>query len=187
VTLLEQVQRGDRAGWQRLMDLYRPLVLWWCRGKVAPPADAEDVAQEVFKTVAARVADFHKPAQGGGFRAWLRTITRHKLGDHLRRAHHAPAAAGGDAQEILGQIPATAPEEADAEDPLERRILYRRALELVRGEVEARTWEAVWRTAVDGQRPADVAADLGITPGAVYSARSRVFARLREELAGLLD
>jgi RNA polymerase sigma-70 factor (ECF subfamily) len=48
-----------------------------------------------------------------------------------------------------------------------------------RGVTEA-TWQAFWRTAVDGQPVKQVAADLGLTAGAVYLARSRVFARLKE-------
>jgi acyl carrier protein len=66
-------------------------------------------------------------------------------------------------------------------------LLSRRALELVRAEFENRTWEAFWRTAVDGQAPADVAEDLGMSLHAVYKAKSRVLRRLRQELNGLLE
>jgi RNA polymerase sigma-70 factor (ECF subfamily) len=38
-----------------------------------------------------------------------------------------------------------------------------------------------------GARPADVAADLGITVNAVFIAKSRVLRRLRQELRGLTD
>ena len=40
---------------------------------------------------------------------------------------------------------------------------------------------------VDGCKPADVAAELGMNVSAVYMAKSRVFRRIRQELAGLLD
>jgi RNA polymerase sigma-70 factor (ECF subfamily) len=60
-------------------------------------------------------------------------------------------------------------------------------MKLVRDEFEAQTWEAAWRVVVEGQRPADVATDLGMSRGAVYMAKSRVLSRLREELQGLLD
>ena len=49
------------------------------------------------------------------------------------------------------------------------------------------TWEAFWRTTVDGQPPARVAADMNLTPNAVFIARSRVMQRLRQEAAGLVD
>ena len=55
-------------------------------------------------------------------------------------------------------------------------------VEIVRGEVDDRVWQAFWMTAVDGRSSKDVALDLGITPGAVRTARSRVLRRLRAEL-----
>ena len=48
------------------------------------------------------------------------------------------------------------------------------------GTSRTRTWQAFWRTAVDGQPGKQVAADLGLTVAAVYHARSRVLARLKE-------
>jgi RNA polymerase sigma-70 factor (ECF subfamily) len=65
------------------------------------------------------------------------------------------------------------------------RILSRRAVELVRAEFEPCTWEAWWKTAVEGRQAADVAADMGMSLAAVYKAKSRVLLRLRQELAGL--
>src|SRR2546429_6346288 len=46
--------------WRRLADLYGPLVYGWCRGRGLQPADAEDVLQEVFLTVASRIGDFRR-------------------------------------------------------------------------------------------------------------------------------
>lgn len=40
-------------------------------------------------------------------------------------------------------------------------------------------------TAVENQEVAAVAAELGMTSGAVYIARSRITARLRQEIASL--
>jgi RNA polymerase sigma-70 factor (ECF subfamily) len=189
VTLLEQVQGGDRHGWQRLVALYRPLVLWWCRGKVASREDAEDVAQEVFQAVFRRIDEFTKQPQRGGFRAWLRAITHHKLGDYFRRARHQPAAAGGSqAQELLAELPAGHGEASSSDDGVsERCLLLRAALELVRPEFQPRTWEAAWKAAVEGQAAAAVAEALGMTVAAVYIAKSRVLKRLRQELDTLLD
>ena len=64
------------------------------------------------------------------------------------------------------------------------KILSRRAVELVRAEFEKRTWEAWWKTAVEGRPAADVAAEMGMSFAAVYKAKSRVLLRLRQELAG---
>ena len=58
-------------------------------------------------------------------------------------------------------------------------------LSLVQGDFEPRTWQAFWRTAVDNLPAREVAGELGMTVGAVYMAKSRVLARIRQELAEL--
>ena len=60
-------------------------------------------------------------------------------------------------------------------------------MELASGEFEGRTWKVFWRTAVEGDAPADVAADFGMSVWAVYKVRSRVLAKLRSEFQDLLD
>ena len=60
------------------------------------------------------------------------------------------------------------------------RRLFAWACEQVRPGVTDVTWQAFWRTAVDGQPGKQVAAELGLTVAAVYNARSRVTARLKE-------
>ena len=61
-------------------------------------------------------------------------------------------------------------------------IIYEQALKLVKNEFEERTWQAFWRTVVDGQAPAIIADDLGVTAAAVRQAKSRVLRRLKDLL-----
>src|SRR5437588_764624 len=67
------------------------------------------------------------------------------------------------------------------------RQLAALAMDRVRGEFHEATWEAFRRTAVEGQSPKAVAAALHLSPGAVYVAKSRVLARLREEVQRLQE
>ncbi len=73
-------------------------------------------------------------------------------------------------------------EEGDPQDQNELSALLHRGLEIVKSEFETRTWDAFWRVAVEGDRTADVAADMGISANAVRQAKSRVLRRLRDEL-----
>jgi RNA polymerase sigma-70 factor (ECF subfamily) len=57
----------------------------------------------------------------------------------------------------------------------------------MQAEFEATTWKACWAVVVEDRPAAQVATELGISPNAVYIARSRVLRRLRRELEGLLD
>jgi RNA polymerase sigma-70 factor (ECF subfamily) len=178
--LLDGVKRHDPEAWCRLAHLYGPLVYGWCRRAGLQARDAEDVLQEVFLTVAARVGEFRHDRAGDTFRGWLRTITHHKLGDWMRRQAKREKAAGG--SEALGRLLAVPDMEATDSEAEETTALYHRALDAIRAEFEGRTWQAFWRVVVEEQSPADVAADLELTRNAVYIARSRVLRRLREEL-----
>jgi RNA polymerase sigma-70 factor (ECF subfamily) len=183
--LVDGVKGRDPEAWRRLAHLYGPLVYQWCRWRGLQTSDAEDVTQDVFLTVAARVGSFRRDRPGDTFRGWLWAITRHKLGHWIRRQRAQEQPAGGtDAQQRLQAEPL--PEEgsgsADAGDAGAVAGLYRRALELIRTEFEDRSWEAFRRLVIEGQRPADVAADLGMTRGAVYVTKSRILRRLREVL-----
>src|SRR5262249_39724812 len=107
--------------------------------------------------------------------------------DYWQRIKNQPAAAGGsDHQAWLNELPAGPPDdEATAQE--EESELVRRALELLRAQFEPETWQAWWRTAVDGQPVKDAAKELGLSGNAVYLARSRVRKRLETEFRGLLD
>ena len=84
-SLLERVRADDAAAWDRLVNLYAPLVFYWCRGADLQEEDAADVLQEVFLAVATRLSSFHKDRPGDTFRGWLRVITQHKILDLFRR------------------------------------------------------------------------------------------------------
>jgi RNA polymerase sigma-70 factor (ECF subfamily) len=184
LSLLDRVKTRDGGAWERLVDLYAPLVYRWCRRAGMRADEAPDVLQEVFLAVAGHIEDFRRDRPGDSFRGWLWTITRNKTRDHLRRRKHEPEARGGSsADERLCRIP-DRPPSADDADPhsADDAELAQRVVELIRPEVEDRTWRAFWRLAVDGQPGRDVAAELGMSLRAVYQAKYRVLQRVRQEL-----
>ena len=170
-----------------MVALYAPLVIRWCRGWGLRDEDAADVFQEVFQSVAAHLSAFRRTRTGDTFRGWFGTITRNKVCDlHRRREREPPGVGGSEARHFLAQVPQEPPaEEVSTADAAEAEVLHR-ALELIRDDFEPRTWAAFWQTAVEGRAAGDVAADLGMRPGAVRVAKSRVLHRLREDLGDLL-
>jgi RNA polymerase sigma-70 factor, ECF subfamily len=188
LSLIERVKQGEADGWVHLWYLYQPLVRSQCRRRGLSESDSEDIEQDVFKTVVLKIREFEK-RPGPSFRCWLRRITLNKLGDHFRRTRDQARGVGGtDAQNCIDQIPEEIDEAGvvgDWDDPCDRRLLLRQALRLVSSEFEPRSWQAVWRVVVEDQRPTDVAAEYGMTPNAVYVAKSRILARLREILADI--
>jgi RNA polymerase sigma-70 factor (ECF subfamily) len=167
-----------------MVTLYGPLVLTWCRNWGLRDQDAADVFQDVFQAVAAHLPGFHRDRPGDTFRGWLRTITRNKVHDHYRRALREPPGIGGSEAGEWLERKTLQSETADEPRELEEAeaALIHRALTLIRWEFEPRTWEAFYQTAVEGRTAGDVAAELGMTAGAVRVAKSRVLHRLRTEL-----
>jgi RNA polymerase sigma-70 factor (ECF subfamily) len=60
-------------------------------------------------------------------------------------------------------------------------------LDLVDEEFEPSTLQAFRRLALDGVSGAEAAQELGLSVAAVYVAKSRVLARIRQEAEGLID
>jgi RNA polymerase sigma-70 factor, ECF subfamily len=187
-SLLERARTNDCEAWARLVDWAGPLVYHWCCRAGVPASDREDVFQEVFLAVSTGLPGFRRDCPGDTFRGWLLTITRHKIIDLARRRLAQPHAAGGSeayqrllavTDEVLSESVPTGP------DAPQQRL--RRAVEAIRGEFEAQTWRAFWRTAVDGLSAPEAARELGMTSAAVRKAKSRVLARLREEFGDLLE
>jgi RNA polymerase sigma-70 factor (ECF subfamily) len=185
-SLLQRAGERDEEAWSRLVALYAPLVRYWCRRGGVGPDEVEDVTQDVFGAVALGLEQF-RAQPGGTFRAWLRGITRHKLIDHYKRRDRQPRGEGGsEALLRLQEEPGLPESDGESEEAGEVSALYRRALELVRGEFEERTWQMFWRTAIDNQAADLVAGELGVTQAAVRKARSRILRRLREEVGDLI-
>jgi RNA polymerase sigma-70 factor (ECF subfamily) len=184
-SLIADARLADPAAWERLVRLYAPLVASWCRRWGVAGQDVVDVMQDVFSAVAHHLHRFRKDRPADTFRGWLATITRNKIRDHLRRRAEEPNAAGGSAashrmSEVLD--PHAESDEPLPADELLLDDLLRTALDSIRGEFHEQTWKAFWGVVVDGRATADVAADLGMKPGAVRVAKSRVLLRLRREL-----
>lgn len=187
-SLLAGVQDNRAGAWERLVDLYAPLVYHWCRRCNLSPEDTADVFQEVFRSVAQHVRDFSRDREGATFRGWLRTITRNKVRDHFRRRHGEPEAPGGSSAQA--RLHAVVSPELAEDDPEEQGLVYRqlhRTLDAIRGEFEDRTWRAFWAVQIDGRGTDEVGAELGLTASAVRKAKFRVLRRLRERMGGLLD
>jgi RNA polymerase sigma-70 factor (ECF subfamily) len=160
------------------------MVYRWARRAGLRAHDAQDVVQNVFLAVASDIDQFRRSRPADSFRGWLWTIAHHKVLDHFReRRDQALAAGGSTAQHRFQQIAVPEPDPEDESG--ERCRLRHRALALLREQFDKHDWEAFHRTAVHGDRPADVARDLGVSLATVYRAKARVLARLRTELEGL--
>jgi RNA polymerase sigma-70 factor (ECF subfamily) len=186
-TLLEQLRARRPEAWQRLVLLYGPVIYRWCRRSGLSAEDAADAVQEVLAAVLTHLPGFRRDRPQDSFSGWLAAITRNKVRECYRRRQGRAEARGGTA--ALRQMAEIAQAEPSSEniqpDAQSAACLARRVLDVIRGEFEDRTWQAFWRVSVGGESSADVAADLAMSVAAVYKAKSRVLARLRQVLSEL--
>ena len=199
LSLIVRARGNDPVAWERLVNLYSPLVYFWCQESGLPQPDLHDVFQEVFHSLARNINKF-RPIENGTFRGWLRTMTRNKLNDHFRKTGREPKPVGGtEALHYLEQIPAAALAESttnhsDAmqsegiqnEERIEHSMLCQ-VLANVRENFSEQTWKAFWMVVIDGRETNDVAKDLCMRPGTVRVAKSRILKRLRLEIGDSIE
>jgi RNA polymerase sigma factor (sigma-70 family) len=174
----------DAAAWSQFVDVYAPLVYGFGRRQGLQDADAADLTQEVLRAVAVAAGRLQYDPERGSFRGWLFTIARNKLRNFLAMRQREVQGSGDTAvQQQLQEQPD--PAESALWDREYDQRLFTWAAEQVRGGFHDATWKAFWQTAVEGKKAAQVAAALGISVGAVYIARSRVLARLRQQIQQL--
>jgi RNA polymerase sigma-70 factor (ECF subfamily) len=168
----------DGLAWREFVDLYAPLVYGYARKQGLQDADAADLSQDVLRAVAVGVGRLEYDPARGAFRNWLFTIVRRRLAK-WRASQVGRALDGGNAAQMLLETH-PAPDRAEAEWQAEwEQRLFAWVCGRVREEVSDASWQAFWRTAVDGRAGKEVAAELGLTVAAVYHARSRILARLK--------
>jgi RNA polymerase sigma-70 factor (ECF subfamily) len=178
---------ADAVAWREFVDLYEPLVYKLACRKGLQDADARDLCQEVLLAVARAVHRWDPEPSRGSFRGWLSRIARNLLVNFLTRQHDPQGSGASSVQELLEARPSDDPSATALFEAEFRRRVFRWAADQIRGEFAPTTWQAFVRTAVMGRRPQEVAAELGLSVGAVYVARSRVLARLRQRVEGLGD
>jgi RNA polymerase sigma-70 factor (ECF subfamily) len=182
-SLLVQLRDGANHGaWQEFVRLYSPVVYGYARKRGLQDADAADLMQDVMRSVSAAIGRLDYDRSQGTFRGWLFTITRNKIFNFLSARKIRPQGSG---DTTTNRLLAEQPDDNEASDEWEieyQRRLAALAMERVRGEFQEKTWRAFWLTAVEGQEVPHVSRLVGLSPGAIYVAKSRVLARLKEEV-----
>jgi RNA polymerase sigma factor (sigma-70 family) len=189
VSLLCRVRdSSDQNAWAEFVELYTPMVFGYLRKSGVQYADAADLAQDVLVSVNQHIGRFEYNPEIGRFRGWLQTITRNKLRTFIQsRKRKATASGDSGVMQMLQQI------ESDVESDDERwEKQYRTskmdwAMNRVRPSVQPNTWRAFWATSIEGQKTEVVAKELDMTTGAVYLAKSRVLARIRDQIRWIGD
>ena len=173
----------DDAAWAEFIGIYEPLIYRLARRRGFQDADARDLCQDVLRAVAGAIDRWDPDPARGTFRGWLFRIARNLMLNYLASRRKHPAGTGdSDLHRLLEAQLATDPEDSVLFDTEYKRIVFRRAADSIQHEFAATTWQAFWLTGVEAVETREVARRLALSPGAVYIARSRVLARLKERV-----
>lgn len=180
--LLRLRKANDQQAWSKFVNLYTPLLFYWAQQTGLQSQDAADLVQDVLTIVFRKLPDF-KYDPNKSFRSWLQTITLNRYREYGRKRSVSRNALTGTALNLL-------PAESVAESTWDlsyQRSLFSTAMEMLKDEFRPKTWEAVRKFVLENRPAAEIAKETGVSVWTIYAAKSRLLARLREELKGLVE
>ncbi|TWU27911.1 RNA polymerase sigma factor [Novipirellula artificiosorum] len=189
LSLLHRLRHAPESeSWNRLVNLYAPLIRAWLRKYDVQDCDADDLVQEVLLAVSKDLDKFEHHGRPGAFRGWLKAILVNRLRIFWRGRGRRPEARGdSDIDARIAQLDDPASEMSRIWDREHDQYVLRQLLTLAEPHFEPNTWKAFYRVALEGAKPDVVAQEMGISLNAVCLAKSRVTRRLRQESAGLIE
>ena len=184
-SVLERAKLGDQDAFRVITQLYAGLVYHWIRKSGLSPENAQDTSQEVFISVNRNLKEFQRTKAGQSFRAWIRVITRRKIADHFRKNTGVEKPIGGDNNPI--DFATDKENEEHEENNQNKAIVYKKALQFIKGEFADKDCRAFLMLVVDEIPAKDAAQRLGISVNSVYIAKSRILKRLLDVFGDLID
>src|SRR5262249_34025049 len=174
-SLLVQIRDGsNHEAWREFVQLYGPIVYGFARNRGLQDADAADLMQDVMRSVSGAIGRLEYDRRQGTFPGWLFTIARNKVYNFLSARRIRPQGSGDTSANRLLEAHPDAADASEAWEVEYQRRLASLAMERVKGEFQDSTWNAFRLTAIEGKPAGDAARQTGLSPGAVYVAKSRV-------------
>jgi RNA polymerase sigma-70 factor (ECF subfamily) len=173
--------KGERneLAWTEFVSAYEPFLRWLIERQAVPERHVPDVVQQVLLGIARSVDGWRDDGDPASFRRWLNRVARNVVVKFMSRERRQIGGQGGtDLLEILDNVP-------DPSDDQAQKYEYELvvwAADQVRGEFRETSWRAFWATVIENGPVAEVAAQLGVTPGSIYMSRSRIMTRIRAKV-----
>jgi RNA polymerase sigma-70 factor (ECF subfamily) len=172
----EEGRRED--AWAVFQAGYREVILGWGQSYGLDLHTAEDLTQEILIKLLEALPRYKHDPDRGRFRSWLKTVVRNVLADRRRRQRRRPepgGVGGSTALERLGDLPGPeAVEELSVAVDRRTAAWEAEVLDRVRARAEPTSWAAFCQRMIERRPAAEVAAELGLTVGAVYKAAERI-------------
>lgn len=178
-----ELRRAQRRG--EFIGLYEPAFIRWCRRRGLSETEADEATWTILLRVFKYIESYNPDE--GPFRPWLKTIAQRCITTY--RSEHPKSVGDGPLDHLATQDAfVELDEEIDRLDP--SIALLRLALQRVEDRYgcppcQPLTWRAFREIRLEGRRPIDVAAEMGVSEGVVSNAAHKVMKRLKAELERL--
>ncbi len=182
LSLLKRLQHGqDETAWAEFHEIYRPVLTRMVAAAGLPVSDQQDVVQEIWIAIYKGIEKYETRSHTFAFRGWLARISRNTAINYLSRKtpRRTESLRDGDFLTDRNSTKQILEEQWDRE--YQRQVLQWAAMR-VASRVSESTFNAFWRTVVDGENVEKVAMELEITSGSLYVSRGRIMATLRREV-----
>lgn len=177
--LLRVRDLSDERSWHEFQERYGELILRYCRQRGLQQADSEDVRQQVWINLAKGMRNFAYDPSRGRFRHYLGCVARNAIARHVARygsreyALDAGVLASASNGNGLG-------DEIWEQEWVDHH--YRLAMQTVIATFEPRS-VTLFNRLLAGEKAADLAKKLGMTPAAVNQVKHRIRERMKELIA----
>jgi RNA polymerase sigma-70 factor (ECF subfamily) len=176
--LVELFDQDNRTAWDTLDRRYRPVIIAFARRLGLGAADAADAAQETLTRFLQAYRANRYDRNRGRLRSWIIGIARNCIADIKR---NRAARRERDGASMMADLPDEHQLDAIWETECQRAILWQALEELRRSSrLHPKTIEAFRLCGILQQPASAVAEELGMTVMAVYVAKHRCLAQLRE-------
>lgn len=186
LSLILRLPKPDQQhAWQEFVDIYDPFLYRFMRRRGLDDSAARDLVQRVMMSVMQSVEKWEPISGGPKFRSWLFAIARNHLINERRRSSKEAQRLG--VVQEMSQAAMQTMEKLSCDESDFRREAILFAASRIRCQIEPVTWQAFWLTSVEGLDCNEASKQLGIDIGSVYTARSRVLRRVREQMSMMLE
>ena len=176
--ILQLTGQASELAWAEFVSSYEPFLVRLAQRRGVPLRHVPDVTQQIVLAIARSVSRWQDDGKPESFRRWLNRVAQNVVIRFMTRERRQPGGTGGaELIEYLESVPAEPDEQHIAE--YERELIVW-AADQVRGEFRETSWQAFHSTVIDSHDVADVAIELGVSPGSIYMSRSRIMSRIRK-------
>ncbi len=183
----------DGASWKDFFDTYWELIYGLARQAGLSDAEAQDVVQETVIAVARKMPDFQYDPALGSFKAWLRQLTRWRIGDQLRKKGYQSQGHWLPREHVL-KSDVLAQQPVEDEFDLERvwdeeweKALMEAALKKVRRHAGLQQYQMFYLHVFKRLPAREVARCLEVKLHEVYYAKYKLAAQMKKEIKALKE